>query len=101
MLHRRFVLNATLPRIIQRRILRLLPSELGRYLLDAGTGFQTNGEIGAAISPNSHRNIKPSLLAANCLLSNHMRYVCVWKAKVAYNSSTTSDTSVGIELKPG
>lgn len=42
----RFVLNSTLPRIIQRRILRLLPRELGRYLLDAGTGFHTHGEIG-------------------------------------------------------
>lgn len=43
----RFVLNATLPRIFQRRILRMLPLELGRYLLDAGRGFSTHGEIGA------------------------------------------------------
>jgi hypothetical protein len=41
------VLNATLPRIIQRRILRMLPPELGRYLLDGGTGVSTHGEIGA------------------------------------------------------
>ena len=44
----RFVLNATLPRIFQRRILRMLPPELGRYLLDAGTGFSTHGEIGTS-----------------------------------------------------
>jgi hypothetical protein len=48
----RFVLNATLPRIIQRRILRMLPPELGRYLLDGGTGVTTHGEIGA---PLCHR----------------------------------------------
>lgn len=40
------MLNATLPRIIQRRILRMLPPELGRYLLDGGTGISTHGEIG-------------------------------------------------------
>ena len=45
---RRFVLNATLPRIFQRRILRMLPPELGRYLLDAGRGFSSHGEIGAS-----------------------------------------------------
>lgn len=41
------MLNATLPRIIQRRILRMLPPELGRYLLDAGRPVNTHGEIGA------------------------------------------------------
>jgi hypothetical protein len=47
----RFVLNATLPRIIQRRILRMLPPELGRYLLDGGAGISTHGEIGELLRP--------------------------------------------------
>ena len=47
------MLNATLPRIIQRRILRMLPPELGRYLLDGGTGVSTHGEIGGQLY---HRN---------------------------------------------
>ena len=48
------MLNATLPRIFQRRILRMLPPELGRYLLDAGRDFSTHGEIGVAPVPSSH-----------------------------------------------
>lgn len=43
---RRFLLNATLPRVFQRRILRILAPELGQYLVDAGRGFRLAGELG-------------------------------------------------------
>ena len=41
----RMLLNATLPRIFQRKVLRCLPAELGQYLLEAGKGFAIGGEI--------------------------------------------------------
>lgn len=46
------LLNATLPRIFQRKVLRWLPAELGQYLLEAGKGFALGGEI-ALVSPLS------------------------------------------------
>ena len=39
------LLNATLPKIFQRKVLRWLPTELGQYLLEAGKGFAFAGEI--------------------------------------------------------
>ncbi len=42
---RRMLLNATLPKIFQRKVLRWLPPELGQYVLDAGRPFSLAGEI--------------------------------------------------------
>lgn len=41
----RMLLNATLPKIFQRKVLRWLPPELGQYVLDAGRPFSLAGEI--------------------------------------------------------
>ena len=41
----RMLLNATLPKIFQRKVLRWLPPELGQYVLDAGRPFNVAGEI--------------------------------------------------------
>ncbi len=64
------MLNATLPRIIQRRILRMLPPELGRYLLDAGRPVNTHGEIGAprASSWRSSSGASHTVLRTICKL---------------------------------
>lgn len=43
----RLILNSVLPRLLQRRLLRLLPQELGEYLLQAGKGFGLGGELHA------------------------------------------------------
>ncbi len=42
------LLNATLPKIFQRKVLRWLPPELGQYVLDAGRPFSLAGEIALA-----------------------------------------------------
>lgn len=39
------LLNATLPKIFQRKVLRCLPTEMGQYLLEAGKGFTFGGDI--------------------------------------------------------
>ena len=41
----RLILNSVLPRLLQRRLLRLLPQELGEYLLQAGKGFALGGAL--------------------------------------------------------
>ena len=43
----RLILNSVLPRLLQRKLLRLLPQELGEYLLQAGKGFSLGGELHA------------------------------------------------------
>ncbi|KAK9816598.1 hypothetical protein WJX72_002556 [[Myrmecia] bisecta] len=66
----RAIVSALVPRILQRRILNLLPQELGQYLLDSGKGIQVGGEIalvGPALSAmdaelasnNSSQPVKP------------------------------------------
>lgn len=39
----RYILSAVLPRVLQRKLLGLLPRELGLYLLDAGQGGRLAG----------------------------------------------------------
>ena len=39
----RYILSAVLPRVLQRKLLGLLPQELGQYLLDAGQGGRVAG----------------------------------------------------------
>lgn len=40
----RYILSAVLPRVLQRKLLGLLPRELGQYLLDAGQGGRLAGD---------------------------------------------------------
>ena len=47
----RLILNSVLPRLLQRKLLRLLPQELGEYLLQAGKGFGLGGELYAWCVP--------------------------------------------------
>ncbi|DBA94847.1 hypothetical protein WJX77_009545 [Trebouxia sp. C0004] len=41
----RYILSAVLPRVLQRKLLGLLPQELGQYMLDAGQAGRLAGEI--------------------------------------------------------
>lgn len=41
----RYILSAVLPRVLQRKLLGLLPRELGQYLLDAGQGGRLAGQL--------------------------------------------------------
>ena len=43
----RLILNSVLPRLLQRKLLRVLPQELGEYLLQAGEGFGLGGKLHA------------------------------------------------------
>lgn len=40
----RYILSAVLPRVLQRKLLGLLPRELGQYLLDVGQGGRLAGD---------------------------------------------------------
>ena len=40
----RYILNAVLPRVLQRKLLGALPTELGHYLLEAGEGARLAGK---------------------------------------------------------
>ena len=40
----RYILNAVLPRVLQRKLLGALPPELGQYLLEAGQGARLAGK---------------------------------------------------------
>ncbi len=48
------LLNATLPKIFQRKVLRWLPPELGQYVLDAGRPFSLAGEIALVRAVSLH-----------------------------------------------
>ena len=39
----RYILSAVLPRVLQRKLMGLLPQELGQYLLDSGQGGRLAG----------------------------------------------------------
>ena len=39
----RYILSAVLPRVLQRKLLGMLPQELGQYLLDSGQGGRVAG----------------------------------------------------------
>lgn len=41
----RYILSAVLPRVLQRKLLGLLPQELGQYMLDAGQAGRLAGHL--------------------------------------------------------
>ncbi len=44
----RYILSAVLPRVLQRKLLGLLPQELGQYMLDAGQAGRLAGHFSPA-----------------------------------------------------
>ncbi len=44
----RYILSALLPRVLQRKLLGLLPQELGQYMLDAGQAGRLAGHFSPA-----------------------------------------------------
>ena len=73
------LLNATLPKIFQRKVLRWLPPELGQYLLEAGKGFSFSGDIalvccmpGDRLVPTAYTTEYQSLIAQSQVLDTSM-----------------------------
>ena len=70
----RLILNSVLPRLLQRRLLRLLPQELGEYLLQAGKGFGLGGELSTAAG-HSDTNCQAQASACAPAWGSHLLHV--------------------------
>ena len=92
------LLNATLPKIFQRKVLRWLPPELGQYVLDAGRPFSLAGEIALA-SRRFHSDANLSgvaLCAYRMVACNDAAYACGFielQATEAYLTCCSMPTS--------
>ena len=54
----RYILSAVLPRVLQRKLMGLLPQELGQYLLDSGQGGRLAG-LTLETPPPSYPHLDP------------------------------------------
>ena len=50
----RYILSAVLPRVLQRKLLGLLPQELGQYMLDAGQAGRLAGHFSHLLAGLCH-----------------------------------------------